>query len=141
MRTLILVDGSRPSQHGLEALLSETPPEEMVLLFVSPSARRADLEHGRRVLELAKRTCASLAPESAVQACLEVGDLAECTCAVAKKHGVERIACSSHDASSFPYLEETSAATRLICDEVPGYEVEVLPGEDVTENELGVGTV
>ena len=127
MRTVVLVDGSRPSLEGLASLLrSDGRPDELVLLYVAPSARQADLEQGERALEVARDTCKQLGPEVRVTPRLEIGEAVERTRIVAKEEGVDTVAMSRHDAGSFPYLDREAAGTKKLCEECVDYPVEVL---------------
>lgn len=103
MTTLIPVDGSRSSQEALELAAREDPQGDVLLLHVCRSARQADLERGRFLLEASSRVCQVIAKDVRVHLRLEVGNLMDKLRQVAE--GCDRVVMGAYGVNAMPRLE------------------------------------
>jgi nucleotide-binding universal stress UspA family protein len=110
MTTLIPVDGSRSSQEALELAAREDPKGDVLLLHVSPSARQADLERGRFLLEASSRACRGVAKDVRVHLRLEIGNLMDKLRQAAE--GCDRVVMGAHGVNALPRLDELGTEIR-----------------------------
>ena len=117
---LVELNGSRPSQVAMQYVVERCrerrggSPSEVVLLHVSPSARAAEMETGRRLLDAGRARCRSLAQDCEVQMRLAVGDRVERLAEAADEIAADCVVVGSHDATEFPRLREIGATASAV---------------------------
>jgi nucleotide-binding universal stress UspA family protein len=109
MTTLIPVDGSTSSERALSYAALEDPEGEVLLLHVAPSARQADLERGRFLLEDSGRKYRLMAKDVHVELRLEVGNPAEKLKEAA--HQCDRVVMGAHGLNAMPQLHSAGSET------------------------------
>ena len=139
---LVEVNGSRPSQVAMQYVAERCrerrggSPAELVLLHVAPSARAAELEVGRRLLDAGRARCRTLARDCEVQIRLAVGDRVERLAEAADEIAADCVVVGSHDATEFPRLREIGATAAAVLMRV-GRPVIVVGGDGSRWNEGG----
>lgn len=118
MVTLVEVNGSHPSQVAMR-YAAERCRGPLYLLHVSPSARAAEMESGRRLLEECRNRCRSVAVGIDVFTCLEVGDRVERLAQTAERVEADCVVVGSHDAAEFPRLGSLGEMARAAMERVP----------------------
>jgi nucleotide-binding universal stress UspA family protein len=108
---LVEVNGSHPSQVAMR-YAAERCRGPLYLLHVSPSARAAEMESGRRLLEHCRNRCRAVAADIDVRLCLEVGDRVEQLAQTAERVAADYVVVGSHDAAEFPHLEPLGETAR-----------------------------
>jgi len=115
---LVEVNGSHPSQEAMR-YAAEHCRGPLYLLHVSPSARAADMESGRRLLEQSRDRCRAVASGLDVHICLEVGDRVERLAQTAERVAADCVVVGSHDATEFPRLAPVGEAARAAVERMP----------------------
>jgi K+-sensing histidine kinase KdpD len=115
MLYLVEVNRSQPALEALRAAAESArrePNAELVLVHVSRSARAAEIESGRRLLEECRNQCRVLAGEVVVRTCLEVGERLERLACTADQVAADCVVVGAHDAGEFPRLGEIGASAQ-----------------------------
>jgi nucleotide-binding universal stress UspA family protein len=115
---LVEVNGSHPSQVAMR-YAAEHCRGPLYLLHVSPSARAAEMETGRRLLEECRDRCRAVASEIDVHTCLEVGNRVERLAQTAERVAADCVVVGSHDATEFPRLESLGETARAAVERMP----------------------
>jgi nucleotide-binding universal stress UspA family protein len=101
------------------ACQSSRSASPLYLLHVSPSARAAEIESGRRLLEECRDRCRFVASGIDVQTCLEVGDRVERLAQTAERVAADCVVVGSHDATEFPRLASVGEMARAAVERMP----------------------
>jgi nucleotide-binding universal stress UspA family protein len=115
---LVEVNGSHPSQVAMR-YAAERCRGPLYLLHVSPSARAAEMESGRRLLEQCRDRCHAVATGIEVRLCLEVGDRVERLAQTAERVAADCVVVGSHDAAEFPHLDPLGETARTAVERMP----------------------
>jgi len=138
MTTLIPIDGSQSSQEALKYAARSRPDGELLLLYVAPSGRQADLERGRFLLEDGRRTCEGLGEGLRVETRLEVGDRREKVTEVAAEANCDLVIMGAHGVNAIPHVERVSRDACDMTEEIDQPVVLVLPtGEGIAPHGSG----
>jgi nucleotide-binding universal stress UspA family protein len=119
---LVEVNGSFPSREAIRAAAASArvqPNAELVLLYVVPSARPAEMAGARRLLETCRDRCMSLVGAVTVRTCLEVGNRLERLAQTAERLGADCVVVASHDGGEFPRLKELGESAWAAVERIP----------------------
>jgi nucleotide-binding universal stress UspA family protein len=132
MKTLVPVDGSQSSLEAAKYAARIRPHDELILLYVAPSARQGDLERGRFVLGEFLRQCRVVAEAVRIETRLEVGDPQARLPQVAEDAGADLVVIGAHGVNALPQIEEVSPEASVLTEEVRRPVVLVTPtGRDI----------
>ena len=127
MTTLVPIDGSQSSLEALKYAARSRPDGELLLLYVAPSGREADLARGRFLLEDGRRTCEVIAEAVRVQTRLEVGDRRTKLPEVAADANCDLVVMGAHGVNALPHVDEVSRDASELTEEMHRPVVLVLP--------------
>jgi nucleotide-binding universal stress UspA family protein len=127
MTTLVPIDGSQSSLEALKYAARSRPNSELLLLYVAPSGREADLARGRFLLEDGLRTCQVIAEDVRVQTRLEVGDRRTKLPEVAADADCDLVVMGAHGVNALPHVEQVSRDASELTEEMHRPVVLVLP--------------
>lgn len=127
MTTLVPIDGSQSSLEALRYAARSRPDADLLLLYVAPSAREADLERGRFLLEDSRRACEGISGHIRVETRLEVGDRRAKLPEVAADAGCDLVVMGAHGVNALPHVEAVSQDATEMSGELHRPVVLVLP--------------
>jgi len=114
MTTLVPIDGSQSSLEAMKYAARSRPQGNLLLLYVAPSARQAELERGRFLLQDGLRTCKCISHEVQVETRLEVGDRQAKLPEVADSSECDLVVMGAHGVNALPHVDQVSEdASRL----------------------------
>jgi len=125
--TLVPIDGSQSSRDALTYAARSQPTGELLLLYIAPSAREAELECGRFLLEDSRRTAQSLARDMRIDVRLEVGDRQAKVSQIAKEAECERVVMGAHGVNALPHVDRLNRQATELTEGIGRPVVLVLP--------------
>jgi nucleotide-binding universal stress UspA family protein len=127
MTTLVPIDGSQSSMEAMKYAARMRPEGDLLLLYVAPSGRQADLERGRYLLDGYLRACRGLAEAVRVRTRLEVGEARAKLPEVAAEAGCDLVVMGAHGVNALPHVDPLGENASEWSEEVQRPVVLVLP--------------
>jgi nucleotide-binding universal stress UspA family protein len=129
--TLVLLDGSQSSLEAMKYAARTHSESRILLLYVAPSGREAELERGRFVLEEARRECGRISRDLEVDLRMEIGDRRSRLPEVAAEEDAALLVMGAHGVNALPHLELVSEDITELSEEIQRPVVIVLPSGQV----------
>lgn len=125
--TLVPIDGSQSSQEAMKYAARSRPQGDLLLLYVAPSGRMADLERGKFLLENSRRQCEVIARNVRIQTRLEIGDPRTKLPEVAADSDADLVVMGAYGVNALPHADRMHPEASELSEEMHRPVVLVLP--------------
>ena len=125
--TLVPIDGSQSAQEAMKYAARSRPGGDLLLLYVAPSARMADLERGRFLLENSRRQCEVISRDVRIETRLEIGDPRTKLPEVAADADCDLVVMGAYGVNALPHVDRVSPEASELTEEMDRPVVLVLP--------------